>query len=176
MSDNEAVTLLDQTAMERALKRIAHEIVERQDGAAEVVLVGVRTRGFYLAKRLAEEFGRIEGRQPPVLELDVSPFRDDREKIAEPSAQPQLEAVDKRRVVLVDDVLFTGRTVRAALDALTESARPAQIQLAVLVDRGHRELPIRPDYVGKNIPTARTERIYVRILECDGEDAVRLYK
>ena len=170
------VTLLDQTAMHRALTRIAHEIIERSDGASDILLAGIRTRGVFLAKRLAIEIGRIEGWKVPVIELDVSQFRDDREKEPVIPTQPERDAVHNRRVILVDDVLFTGRTVRAALDALTHAARPALIQLAVLVDRGHRELPIRPDYVGKNIPTSRTERISVRLVEVDGEDAVRLYK
>ena len=167
---------MDQTAMQRALKRIAHEISERLGGADDIVLAGIRTRGVHLAQRLAEEISRIEGWRAVVIELDVSSFRDDRDKGTSPPVQLQVDTIHDRRVVLVDDVLFTGRTVRAALDALTDSARPAQIQLAVLVDRGHRELPIRPDYVGKNIPTSRAERISVRLFECDGEDAVRLYK
>lgn len=170
------VTLLDHTAINRALKRIAHEIIERAGSDNGIVLVGIRTRGVYLAKRLAQEMNRIEGWEVPTLELDVTSFRDDRKKdCVKPSLQV-IKMVHQKQVVLVDDVLYTGRTVRAALDALTHEARPALIQLAVLVDRGHRELPIRPDYVGKNIPTSRSERIFVRLQEVDGEDAVRLYK
>ena len=170
------VVLLDHTAMQRALTRIAHEIIERSSGADGIVLAGIRTRGIFLARRLANEISQIEGWQVPVIELDVSLFRDDREKAPAIPVSSLHDAVHNRWVVLVDDVFYTGRTVRAALDALTHSARPALIQLAVLVDRGHRELPIRPDYVGKNIPTSRAERISVRLFEVDGEDVVRLYK
>ena len=176
MNADMVVVLLDHTAMQRALTRIAHEIIERSSGADGIVLAGIRTRGIFLARRLANEISQIEGWQVPVIELDVSLFRDDREKAPAIPVSSLHDAVHNRWVVLVDDVFYTGRTVRAALDALTHSARPALIQLAVLVDRGHRELPIRPDYVGKNIPTSRAERISVRLFEVDGEDVVRLYK
>lgn len=179
------VQLLDQTAIRRALTRIAHEIVERNRGAAGLVLLGIRTRGVPLADRLSKLIAGIEGVEPPVAALDVTRYRDDLQ--AKPDiggrsqqAQPVLQAlrgdVDlaDRIVVLVDDVLFTGRTVRAALDAVVDFGRPAAIQLAVLIDRGHRELPIRPDYVGKNVPSARRERINVRLQEIDGVDEVCL--
>jgi len=175
--------ILDATAMRRALTRIAHEILERNGGAGDLVLVGIRTRGAFLAQRLGGLLQRIEGVQPPVAALDVTPYRDDRGAAGAGRPRPGdgaearetgMDPVDVggRRVVLVDDVLFTGRTVRAALDAVVDRGRPAGIQLAVLVDRGHRELPIRPDYVGKNVPTSRRERVAVRIEEVDGADEV----
>lgn len=178
----ESVTLLDEDGVRRALSRIAYEIIERVGDLNDLVIVGIRTRGWYLATRLAGRISEMEGLEVPHLELDVSPYRDDRFPGWQgrmDHSTPMLEwnqQIDQRRVVLVDDVLFTGRTVRAALDALTQAARPALIQLAVLVDRGHRELPIRPDYVGKNIPTASNERVQVLVKEVDGDDAVRLFK
>lgn len=161
--------------MRRALARIAHEIVERNGGADDLVLVGLQTRGAPLAARLAEKIGEFEAASVPVVALDASPFRDDRAP-GEPVAQTQPLPVPivGRVVVLVDDVLFTGRTARCALDALLSQGRPHKIQLAVLIDRGHRELPIRADYVGKNIPTALNEVVRVRLRETDGADAVLL--
>ena len=178
MEAGQTVVLLDQDGMRRALSRIAYEIIERAAGIDDVAIVGVKTRGWHLARRLTERILQMEGRAIPCVDLDASPFRDDRVRSAGPTAPNAVlaEAIAGRQVVLVDDVLYTGRTVRAALDALTTAARPARIQLAVLVDRGHRELPIRPDYVGKNIPTSRWERIRVRLREVDGEDAVLLQK
>ena len=168
--------ILDETAMRRALTRIAHEILERNGGAGDVVLVGIRTRGAFLAQRLGALIRRIEGVHPPVAALDVTAYRDDRDPPVDPAAAraAAMDAVDVvgRRVVLVDDVLYTGRTIRAALDAVMDRGRPAAIQLAVLVDRDHRELPIRPDYVGKNVPTSRRERVAVRVQEVDGRDEV----
>lgn len=168
--------ILDSDAVRRALTRIAHEILERNGGGDHVVLVGIRTRGAFLAQRLGELIHRIEGLRPPVAALDVTPYRDDLDPPADLAGTraAAMDAVEVRgrRVVLVDDVLFTGRTVRAALDAVIDRGRPAAIQLAVLVDRGHRELPIRPDYVGKNVPTSRRERVAVRIQEVDGGDEV----
>ena len=174
----QTVVLLDQDGVRRALSRIAYEIIERAAGIEDVAIVGVKTRGWHLAKRLAERIRQMEGYAVPCVDLDATPFRDDRVRSAGPPAPNAglAGAIAGRQVVLVDDVLYTGRTVRAALDALTTAARPARIQLAVLVDRGHRELPIRPDYVGKNIPTSRLERIRVRLREVDGEDAVLLQK
>ncbi|PWI57322.1 bifunctional pyr operon transcriptional regulator/uracil phosphoribosyltransferase PyrR [Sulfoacidibacillus thermotolerans] len=192
------IQLLNADSMRRALSRIAHEIVERSGSPDGLALVGIRTRGWHLAERLAHRITQIEGWQLPSYALDVSAFRDDRghivrgkngEKASWFTAEDlftqrykevpewlEQRAVEGRRVILIDDVLFTGRTVRAALDALSRYSRPAVIQLAVLVDRGHRELPIRPDYVGKNVPTARDERISVKVLEVDSEDGVWLYK
>lgn len=171
----EKTQLLDGQAMQRALTRIAHEIIERNRGVEDLVLVGIRRRGLPLATRLAAMIRRIEGKTVMVGELDITPYRDDLARLQErvtvhPTELP-VSIVDKV-VVLVDDVLFTGRTVRAALDALIELGRPRLIQLAVLVDRGHRELPIRADYVGKNVPTSRKESIAVRIEEIDGCDEV----
>ena len=163
--------------MRRALTRIAHEVVERNGGGEGIVLVGTHTRGIPLAKRIARSIGAIEGREPPSGELDITMYRDDLDlKMAPPEVTPTSIPVDVggRDVVLVDDVLYTGRTVRAAMDALNDLGRPRSIQLAVLVDRGHRELPIRPDYVGKNLPTARNEEVLVRFEEIDGEDCVAL--
>jgi pyrimidine operon attenuation protein/uracil phosphoribosyltransferase len=161
--------------MRRAIERIAHEILERNDGLTDVVLIGIRTRGAPLADRIASVLERVEGAAPQVGYLDISFYRDDlRGSLAQPVVQRTeiLFDVAGKVVVLVDDVLFTGRTIRAALDALTDLGRPRAIQLAVLVDRGHRELPIRADYVGKNLPTARGEQVVVQLSEQDGTDGV----
>jgi pyrimidine operon attenuation protein / uracil phosphoribosyltransferase len=158
----------------RALARIAHEIVEREPTEG-LVLVGIADRGDHLALRLAREIERIEGRRMPVGVLDITFYRDDIGLSAEAPEVHETRIpfdVAGRTVILVDDVLFTGRTVRAAMDALTDMGRPDRIRLAVLVDRGHRELPIRADHVGKNLPTARHERVHVRLEETDGDDAV----
>ncbi len=167
--------LLDQGEIRRALTRIAHEILERNKGAGRLALVGIAARGDDLARRLAAEIKRIEGVDVPVGTLDISFYRDDIGMRAEaPEVHETRIAFDitDTTVVLVDDVLFTGRTIRSAFDALVDFGRPDAIQLAVLVDRGHRELPIRADYVGKNVPTRRDEEVQVRLLEVDGEDAV----
>jgi pyrimidine operon attenuation protein/uracil phosphoribosyltransferase len=168
--------ILTADEMRRAISRIAHEILERNAGAAGLVLVGVRTRGIPLAARLAARIADLEGVTAPTLALDPTPYRDDTPRAqARPAADPSLARdVRDRVVVLVDDVLFTGRTARCALDALLDQGRPARVQLAVLIDRGHRELPIRADYVGKNVPTALRESISVRLAEVDGVDAVLL--
>ena len=168
-------SLMDEAEIGRALTRIAHEILERNKGAEAVVLVGIAARGDDLARRLAGEILRIEGRDVPVGALDITFYRDD---IGIRAEAPEVHEtridfdVNDRVVVLVDDVLFTGRTIRAALDALVDFGRPTAIQLAVLVDRGHRELPIRADFVGKNIPTRMDEDVRVALREVDGEDAV----
>ena len=169
------VPLLEAGEIRRAVTRIAHEILERNKGAAGVALIGIAARGDDLARRLAAEIRRIEGVDVPVGSLDITFYRDDIGLRAEaPEVHETRIAFDigDRAVVLVDDVLFTGRTIRAALDALVDFGRPRSIQLAVLVDRGHRELPIRPDYVGKNVPTRKDEEVAVRLVEVDGEDAV----
>ncbi|WCK53057.1 bifunctional pyr operon transcriptional regulator/uracil phosphoribosyltransferase PyrR [Aneurinibacillus sp. Ricciae_BoGa-3] len=169
--------LLDEEAMRRALTRIAHEIIERNKGIENCVLVGIRTRGIYLANRLAERIHQIEGRKIEVGELDITLYRDDlTNKQDEPVIQGSHLPYDStnKKVILVDDVLFTGRTVRAALDALMDIGRPQSIQLAVLIDRGHRELPIRPDYVGKNVPTSRDEMIVVELKEVDDRECVAI--
>ncbi len=163
----------------RAVRRIAHEIVERNHGLAGVVLVGMHTRGVPIAHRLADAIREFEGESMPVGQLDIGLYRDD---IPSLDLGPRLQRtempvdIDGWRVVLVDDVLYTGRSIRAAMDALTDFGRPASIQLAVLVDRGHRELPIRPDYVGKNIPTAAQETVEVMLDETDGQDEVRILR
>lgn len=167
--------VLDHADMQRALTRIAHEILERAKGSSEVVLLGIPTRGVDLARRLAARIEAVEGTAVPVGSLDPTMYRDDlRLRPARPlehTAEPP-GGVEGKLVVLVDDVLFSGRTVRAALTALEDLGRPRAVQLAVLVDRGHRELPIRPDYIGKNLPTAHTETVQVRVRERDGADAV----
>lgn len=157
----------------RAVTRIAHEIVERNHGAAEIVLVGLYTRGVALAHRLADAIGRIEGTKVPVGALDITFYRDDINlRYVQPQGPTDVPVdVNGRTVVLVDDVLCTGRTIRSALDALTELGRPRAVQLAVLVDRGHRELPIRADFVGKNLPTKYVEDVRVRLTDTDGVDA-----
>ncbi|WP_374985891.1 bifunctional pyr operon transcriptional regulator/uracil phosphoribosyltransferase PyrR [Alicyclobacillus sp. SP_1] len=170
--------IMDGLAVSRSLTRIAHEILERNRTLDEMVLAGILTRGHFVAERLCQALERIEGMRPPLVALDVRPFRDD---VARRGGHGAVESEDKHRferkkVVLVDDVLFTGRTVRAALDALMAEGRATLVQLAVLVDRGHRELPIRPDFVGKNMPTSKEERIVVRFREVDGEDGVWIVK
>ena len=169
--------VLDASAVNRALTRIAHEILERTQGADDAVLLGIPTRGAHLATRLGERIAAVEGLKLPVGTLDVTMYRDDlRLKPARALGRTEIPGggVDGKLVVLVDDVLFSGRTIRAALDALGDIGRPRAVQLAVLVDRGHRELPIRADYVGKNLPTAQRETVQVRLEETDGQDAVLL--
>ena len=170
----EKTEVLDAAALDRALTRIAHEILERNSGAANVTFVGLRTRGVTLAQRLAAKITAIDGATVPVGALDITLYRDD----LGIRSMPEVRSTDisfsikGKTVVLVDDVLFTGRTIRAALDALIDLGRPQMIQLAILIDRGHRELPIRPDYIGKNLPTSRRESVAVRLREHDGEDRV----
>jgi pyrimidine operon attenuation protein / uracil phosphoribosyltransferase len=170
-----ASRLLDADEIKRAVTRIAHEILERNHGAADVALVGIAARGDDLARRLAAEIERIEGARVPVGALDITFYRDDIGMRAEAPEVHETRVgfdVSGRVVVLVDDVLFSGRTIRAAMDALMDFGRPAAIQLAVLVDRGHRELPIRADFVGKNVPTRHGEDVRVALRETDGEDGV----
>jgi pyrimidine operon attenuation protein / uracil phosphoribosyltransferase len=173
----DATRVFDGDDMQRVIRRIAHEILERHRGAANVVLVGIRTRGVHLARSVAATVGTFEATDVPVLELDVSAYRDDRDPPSE--AIPALRGdapVTGSSVIVVDDVLYTGRTVRAALDAISDSGRAASVELAVLVDRGHRELPIRADYVGKNLPTSRSERVQVCIEVVDGRAGVWIEK
>lgn len=169
--------ILDDAAMRRALTRIAHEVLEKNEGIEGCVLVGIKTRGVPLAKRLAERIGAIENAEVPVGELDITLYRDDLTH-ANKTEEPVVKgnhipvSITGKSVILVDDVLYTGRTVRAAMDALVDLGRPRSVQLAVLVDRGHRELPIRADYVGKNVPTSKAEIIKASVREVDGQDQV----
>lgn len=176
---NKKTTILDKSAVNRALTRIAHEIVERNKGGENLVLVGVKTRGIPLAKRLQDKVKQIEDITVPIGELDITLYRDDlQQKFKDPELlATNIEVnIEEKTVILVDDVLFTGRTVRAAMDAVMDLGRPAQIQLAVLTDRGHRELPIRADYVGKNIPTSKEEIVVVNVSEHDDLDEVSIFK
>jgi pyrimidine operon attenuation protein/uracil phosphoribosyltransferase len=170
-------TIMDEAAMRRALTRIAHEVVEHNEGATNVALVGVIARGEVLARMVADEIERIEGARPRLGTLDISFYRDDISRMIAPVMHAtdipfDIDGID---VVLVDDVLFTGRTVRAALDALMDLGRPKTVQLAVMVDRGHRELPIRADYVGKNVPSSRDEDVRVCVVPDDGHMAVEIW-
>ena len=178
-TEEKTVLIMDEQAIRRALTRIAHEIIEKNKGVADVVLVGIRTRGVPLAHRIAAEIEKIEGTKLPVGVLDITLYRDDLSTLSyQPIVRPtQMPAdITDKTIVLVDDVLFTGRTIRAALDALIDMGRPKVIQLAVLVDRGHRELPIRADYAGKNVPTSRREAVRVQIGDVDGADQVVIEK
>jgi pyrimidine operon attenuation protein/uracil phosphoribosyltransferase len=169
--------IMDEQGLDRTLTRLAHEILEHNKGAGNIVIVGIRTRGEFLARRIARKIETVEGATLSIGSLDITLYRDD---LLGKLEQPQLKGTDilfdlnSRDVVLIDDVLFTGRTIRAALDELIDLGRPRTIQLAVLVDRGHRQLPIRADYVGKNVPTSSTESIRVHVKEVDGEDSVLL--
>lgn len=171
--------LLDEKAVARSLVRISHEIIEKNKGIEDIILIGVKRRGYPLAQRIAEAIEKIEGKKVEVGCVDITLYRDDLTTIGE---QPILNKdeisinIVGKKVIIVDDVLFTGRTARAAIDAVIAHGRPMLIQLAVLVDRGHRELPIRADYVGKNIPTAKTEMISVEVKEIDNIDSVKIYE
>ncbi|MHA0855872.1 bifunctional pyr operon transcriptional regulator/uracil phosphoribosyltransferase PyrR [Paenibacillus sp. CMAA1364] len=184
--NKEVHVIMDETAIRRALTRIAHEILEKNKGIEDCILIGIRTRGIYLAQRIAERIQEIEGTPITCGELDVTAYRDDRlQEYNQASGDEALPAsilqnslgnvsIQDKTVILFDDVLFTGRTIRAAMDALMDCGRPRMIQLAVLADRGHRELPIRPDYIGKNVPTSNYEEIVVALMEFDGKDEVRI--
>lgn len=177
MALQEKAVIMDEEGLARALRRMAHEIVERNAGTDDLWLVGIRRRGVPLAERLRREINAFEGVALPLGQLDITLYRDDLTRLHE---RPQVGRTDMpgdpggKVVVLVDDVIYTGRTVRAALDALIDLGRPARIELAVLVDRGHRELPIRADFVGKNVPTSSTEVVEVRLTEVDGRDEVAI--
>lgn len=173
MNLKEKSKIMDKAAIEKALLRISHEILERNKDTENLAIIGVRKRGEYLAQRIAADIRKIGKKELPMGALDITLYRDDLTQI---SAQPLVHAteidfnIDDKKIILVDDVLYTGRTIRCALDALIDFGRPSQIQLAVLIDRGHRELPIRADYVGKNVPTSLKEDVEVRLAECDGKD------
>lgn len=170
--------VVDAVTMKRALTRISYEIIERNKGIQDIVLVGIKTRGIYIAQRLAERLKQLEDIDVPVGELDITLYRDDVKDMEEPELHSSdvPVSIEGKEVILVDDVLYTGRTIRAAMDALMDLGRPRKISLAVLVDRGHRELPIRADYVGKNIPTSKTEEIIVEMEERDGADRIMISK
>jgi pyrimidine operon attenuation protein/uracil phosphoribosyltransferase len=174
---NPKAKIMDATELGRAVTRIAHEIIERNKGAANLALIGIHTRGVPIAERLADLIKEFEGVRPPLGKLDITLYRDDLTEIA---LQPVVKKTEVpfdlhgMAIVLCDDVLYTGRTARAALDAIIDLGRPAVIQYAVLVDRGHRELPIRADYVGKNVPTSRNENIKVKLASIDGDEGVEL--
>lgn len=173
----EKAKLMDEKAIARAITRISHEIIEKNKGIEDVILIGIKTRGIPIANRIANRIEKIEGKKVVTGEMDITSYRDDLKKI---QLDPVINGtnikfdINEKTVVLVDDVLYTGRTVRSALNALMDIGRPKAIQLAVLVDRGHRELPIRADYVGKNVPTSKQEIISVELLEVDGEDSVKI--
>jgi pyrimidine operon attenuation protein / uracil phosphoribosyltransferase len=175
MSSREKAQVLDETGLDRALTRIAHEIVEQAGGGEDIVLVGIKTRGVTLAERIAAKITAIESTKPAVGALDITLYRDDLNikppRPLEDTSIPE-GGIDEALVILVDDVLYSGRSVRSALDALRDIGRPRIVQLAVLVDRGHRELPLRADYVGKNVPTSRNESVHVLLSEHDGRDEV----
>ncbi|MGT2756477.1 bifunctional pyr operon transcriptional regulator/uracil phosphoribosyltransferase PyrR [Streptococcus ovuberis] len=167
-----AKEIIDGMTMKRAITRITYEIIERNKNLDQLVLAGIKRRGVHLAQRIQARLLELEGIEVPLAALDTKPFRDDF-KVEEDTTEVATD-INDRDVILIDDVLYTGRTIRAAIDNLVSLGRPARVSLAVLVDRGHRELPIRPDYVGKNIPTSRAEEIIVKVTEVDGEDAVYL--
>lgn len=173
----EKAKLMDEKAIARAITRISHEIIEKNKGVENIILIGIKTRGIPIANRIANRIEQIEGRTVETGQMDITLYRDDLKKIQE---EPVINGtniqinINNKIVVLVDDVLYTGRTVRSALNALMDIGRPKAIQLAVLVDRGHRELPIRADYVGKNVPTSKQEIISVELLEIDKEDSVKI--
>lgn len=176
---NEKARILDEKAIQRAITRISHEIIEKNKGTENIVLVGIKTRGVPLAKKIAKKIEEIEEKAVSVGEVDITLYRDDlTEKFADPVVNSTTVDFDinGKVIVLVDDVLFTGRTVRAAMDAVMDLGRPKSIQLAVLIDRGHRELPIRADYVGKNVPTSSTELVNVSFEETDGTEYVAIFE
>lgn len=172
--------IIDGMAMKRALTRITYEIIEQNKGTENLILVGIKTRGEFIARRIASQMAKLEGATVPVFGLDITGYRDDLQDdqtATESKVADHLPVdIDDQRIVLVDDVFFTGRTVRAAMDALMDQGRPQSISVAVLIDRGHREMPIRPDFVGKNVPTASQEKIKVNMTEVDDEDNVELIK
>lgn len=169
--------IMDEKAIYRAITRICYEIIEKNRGSEGICIVGIYTRGAYLARRIADKIAELEAREIPIGFLDITPYRDDlqRDKHIEDRTRIDFEIQDQK-VILVDDVLYTGRSVRAAIDALMSRGRPDKIQLAALIDRGHRELPLRPDFIGKNVPTSREEKVIVRLRETDGIDQVDIVK
>ena len=175
------VEVVDASGIQRALTRISYEIIEKNKGTENIVLAGIKTRGIFLAERIAEKIEQIEGKPVAIAELDITLYRDDRHFI-NTHKEPEFKgaifpvSISNKVVILVDDVLFTGRTIRAAMDAVINEGRPKKIMAAILIDRGHRELPIKADYVGKNIPTSLTEQIHVQLTEVDKKDSVTIIK
>ena len=172
-------SLLDKDSVRRSLVRVSHEIIEKNKGTEDIVFVGIKRRGYPIANRIAENIKKFEDVEIPVGQVDITLYRDDLDNVSDLPTVNSKEigvCVQGKKVILIDDVLYTGRTVRAAIDAIMDSGRPSSIQLAVLIDRGHRELPIRADYVGKNIPTSKEEIVSVEISEIDGEDSVKIYE
>lgn len=169
--------ILDEKGVKRTLTRVSHEIIEKNKGVEDVILVGIKRRGYPIAQRIAQIIEQIEGIKIEVESVDITLYRDDLSKLHDQPIVNEIELIDvkDKKVVLVDDVIYTGRTVRAAIDAVMHAGRPKMVQLAVLVDRGHRELPIRADYVGKNIPTSKNEMVSVEVAEIDGNDSVKIY-
>lgn len=178
MQTNQTIEVINEVAIKRALTRITYEIIEKNKGIEDLVLVGIKTRGVYLAHRIAQRIEQLEAKKVEVSELDISSYRDDLKNSQHTTALSSEFAAsfEGKNVVIVDDVLYTGRTIRAALDAIIDSGRPKKIFLAVLIDRGHRELPIRADFVGKNMPTAKDESIQVSLSEVDEKDTVTIIK
>ncbi len=179
MTIHEKINIMGENEIKRALIRIAHEIVEKNKGVANLALIGIRSRGVFLAKRLAQEIYKIEKKEIPVGVLDITLYRDDLSTVIQKPLIINTEIsfeITSTKIVLVDDVLYTGRTIRAAMDAVIDLGRPEIIQLAVLIDRGHREFPIRADYIGKNLPTSKKEKVKVRLKEKDGKDQVAILK
>lgn len=179
MKTEKEAKVMDKEGIKRIIRRVSHEIVEKNQGVENLAVIGIKSRGAFLAERIAANLEKIEGSKVPVGAIDITLYRDDLTEVAEQPVVHSTEIgfdITGMKIVLVDDVLFTGRTVRCALDELIDFGRPANIQLAVLIDRGHRELPIRPDYVGKNMPTGREESIEVRITETDSTEEVVLIK
>lgn len=178
---SQIVSILDEVSLNRALTRISYEIIERNKGIDKLVLAGIKTRGVYIAERIAKKINEIEGGQIPVGELDITLYRDDRhfpDEVDDPEVKGQSFPVDVKGkvVILVDDVIYTGRTIRAAMDAVIDLGRPEKIMVASLIDRGHREIPIKADYIGKNIPTSKSEQVKVSMKEVDGKDGVEIIK
>lgn len=174
---NIKAVVLDEKGIKRTLTRISHEIIEKNKGVEDIVLVGIKRRGYPIAERIAKIIEQIEGVKVEVESVDITLYRDDLSKLGEQPIVNDMDLinVEDKKVILVDDVIYTGRTVRAAIDAVIHAGRPKMVQLAVLVDRGHRELPIRPDYIGKNIPTSKSELVSVEISEIDECDSVKIY-
>ena len=172
----EKAVILDESAIRRAVTRITYEIIEQNKGAADLCIIGILTRGAFLAERISQKIKEIEDTQVECGKLDITPYRDDKRRLSEPDGTSVDFDINNKVIILVDDVIYTGRSARAAIDAVIGRGRPQRIQLAVLIDRGHREIPIRPDFVGKNLPTSHEEMVKVQVTEMDGTDSVTIYE